>query len=65
MTPEELEQQRLEVAKMYDEYIKTFDVLKKQYELAMIQAKRTLYQPAEYLTRERKIYEPKENEGNT
>lgn len=63
MTQEELEQQRLEVAKMYDEYIKTFDVLRKQYELAMIQANRVLYQPAEYLTRERKIYEPKD-EGN-
>lgn len=65
MTPEELEQQRLEVAKMYEEYIKTFDILKKQYDLARIQAKQTLYQPAEYLTREGKVYEPKEDEGNT
>lgn len=64
MTQEELEQQRLEVVKMYDEYIKTFDVFRKQYELAMIQANRVLYQPAEYLTRERKVYEPKD-EGNT
>lgn len=64
MTQEELEQQRLEVAKMYEEYIKTYDVLRKQYELAMIQADRVLYQPAEYLTRERKVYEPKD-EGNT
>lgn len=64
MTQEELKQQRLEVVKMYDEYIKTFDVLRKQYELAMIQANRVLYQPAEYLTRERKVYEPKD-EGNT
>lgn len=64
MTQEELEQQRLEVAKMYEEYIKTYDVLRKQYELAMIQADRVLYQPAEYLTRERKVYEPKD-ERNT
>lgn len=64
MTQEELEKQRLEVAKMYEEYIKTYNVLRKQYELAMIQADRVLYQPAEYLTRERKVYEPKD-EGNT
>lgn len=64
MTPEEIEQQRQEVAKMYQEYLDTYSLLREQYELAMVQAKRTLYQPAEYLTREYINYDS-ENEGNS